>query len=100
MSTMPTTWNRTFRQRWTDFWFAPGDPTMLGFIRIVTGVLVVYLHLSYTADLYRFFGRYGWYGAKYINRDRLEYPWVFESAFKWDDNFAMAQLPENPHHKK
>ena len=26
MSTMPTT-DRSFVQRWKDFWFAPGDPT-------------------------------------------------------------------------
>ena len=48
MSTMPNSTNRPFRQRWTEFWFAPGDPTTLGFIRIVTGLLILYLHLAYS----------------------------------------------------
>ena len=106
MSTTPMTGKRTFRQRWMDFWFSPADPTMLGFIRIVAGLLVLYLHFSYTMDLDRFFGRVGFWGQDYINRERKEYPWPLESFFAWDERAdgvsesAMARVPEYPHRKK
>jgi len=106
MSMTPSTGDRSFRQRWSDFWFAPSDPTMLGFMRIVAGMLVLYLHLSYTMDLYRFFGRYGFWGQDYINRERKEYPWPLEGFFSWDERAdgvsesAMARVPEYPHRKK
>lgn len=99
MSTTQGNGNRTFLRRWTDFWFSPGDPTMLGFIRIVTGLLVLYLHFSYTMDLYRFFGNYGFWGLKYINQERREYPWALESFTDWEEA-AMARVPEYPHRKK
>lgn len=100
MSTMQARPDRTFRQRWTDFWFAPADPTMLGFIRIVAGVLILYLHLSYTADLYRFFGKVGWWGHDYIERERNEYPWVHEKFFTWDQSGVRNLRPEYPHRSK
>lgn len=106
MSTTQPIETRTFARRWVDFWFSPADPTMLGFIRIVTGILVLYLHFSYTMDLYRFFGRYGFWGLKYIDKERHEYPWALESFWTWDDpdegatEGAMARVPEYPHRKK
>ena len=74
MSTTPPD-DRKFLQRWREFWFAPGDPTTLGFIRIVTGILVFYTHLAYSLDLQEFFGKFGWYGTEYIERERKEFPW-------------------------
>src|SRR3954451_21159562 len=75
MSTTPPTQNRTFLRRWKDFWFSPGDPTALGFMRVVTGLLVLYTHLTYSLDLQAFFGKFGWYGSGYIERERKEFPW-------------------------
>ncbi len=92
---------RSFAAKWRDFWFAPGDPTTLGFIRVVAGILIVYLHLSYTFDLYGFFGKYGWYGQEYVNRDRHEYPsQAMPLNDTWDDVPAAADVPEFPHRKK
>jgi hypothetical protein len=107
MSTMPNT-DRGFWQRWKEFWFTPGDPTTLGFIRIVTGLLILYIHLAYSLDLQAFFGRYGWYGAAYVERERHEYPWVMssfgkfdpEKAFGWDEEVAQPQVPEHPHRRQ
>ena len=31
---------------WKGFWFRPADPTTLGFIRICTGLLVLYIQKS------------------------------------------------------
>ena len=103
MSTMPNT-DRGFWQRWKEFWFTPGDPTTLGFIRIVTGLLMLYIHLAYSLDLQAFFGRQGWYGASYVERERHEYPWVISSlgsnTLGWDEEVAQPRVPEHPHRRQ
>ena len=100
MSTTLPTAERMFRQRWTDFWFAAGDPTTLGFIRIVTGLLVLYIHLSYSLDLQAFFGKYGWYGSAYIERERHEFPWMVQPFNDWDAANTPPRVPEFPHRRK
>jgi len=84
---------------WLNFWFAAADPTTLGFIRIVTGCLVLYVHLAYSFDLQSFFGKDGWYGLEYVDRERREFPHVHPPA-NWDDYTRSAQLPEFPHRRK
>lgn len=99
MSMTPST-ARPFLQRWKDFWFAPGDPTTLGFIRIFTGLLVLYTHLAYSLDLQEFFGKYGWYGTQYIDRERHEFPRHFTSFWDWDEKGdARATTPDYPHRR-
>ena len=92
--------NRTLWRRWADFWFTPTDPSTIGFIRIVTGLLVVYTHLAYSLDLQAFFGKHGWYGADYAERERKEYPWMVSSFTDWDDTMAGPRLPDYPHRRK
>jgi hypothetical protein len=101
MSTTPTTADKTFRQRWADFWFAPKDPTTLGFMRVVTGLLVLYIHLAYCLDMQAFFGKYGWYGHAYVERERHEFPWGVASFTDWAaEDQAMPRLPEFPHRRQ
>jgi hypothetical protein len=45
---------------WNLFWFTPGDPTVLGAIRILTGAVVFYTLLLYTLDLQELMGPKGW----------------------------------------
>ncbi|MBY0513205.1 MAG: hypothetical protein K2P78_04750, partial [Gemmataceae bacterium] len=97
MSTTPPTTSRTLGQQWSDFWFAPRNPTTLGFIRVMTGLLVLYAYLAYSLDLQAFFGKYGWWGAQYIERERKEYPWQQSSFWDWNEDTAQAALPEYPH---
>ena len=102
MSTTPATPDRTFLQRWRDFWFSPADPTGLGFMRVVTGLLVVYTHLTYSLDLQAFFGRFGWYGSAYIERERKEYPTLVTSLTEWespDKPPASPRVPDFPHRR-
>jgi hypothetical protein len=92
--------NRSFLQRWREFWFAPGDPTTLGFIRIATGLLVLYTHLAYSLDLQAFFGRFGWYGTEYIERERKEFPWFVPSFSNWDESDdAQVRVPDYPNRR-
>src|SRR4051812_20082648 len=88
-------------RRFTDFWFAPADPTTLGFIRVVTGLLVLYVHAAYCFDLRAFFGPDGWYSLDAINRERHEFPWFLGPIGEYDDSAASraARLPEFPPRK-
>jgi hypothetical protein len=45
-----------FGRGWTRFWFTPGDPSTLSAIRLLTGLVVVYLHATLGLDLVAFFG--------------------------------------------
>jgi hypothetical protein len=91
---------RSLGRRWLDFWFAPADPTTLGFMRLITGILIIYIHLSYCFDLQSFFGKDGWYGLADVNAERREYPWT-ELGSGWDDEISPpGYIPEYPHRRK
>jgi hypothetical protein len=48
-----------FGQGWTRFWFTPSDPAVLSAIRMLTGLVVVYLHATLAMDLIALFGPQG-----------------------------------------
>jgi hypothetical protein len=101
MSTTHAAPAKTARQRWADFWFAPKDPTTLGFMRVVTGLLILYVHLAHSLDLQTFFGKYAWYGHSYVERERKEFPWGVASFTDWvNDEAVMPRLPEFPHRRQ
>ncbi len=65
------TWSQELGDCWNRFWFVPSDPVVLGTLRLLTGLVVLYLHATLAADLVRFLGPDGflplkttadWYG--------------------------------------
>lgn len=102
MSTTLPAKDKSIARKWFDFWFAPGDPTTLGFIRLVTGFIVLYVHLAYCFDFHAFFGPQAWWGLEEANRERREAPtpvptfWDPKSG-GWDETPKSAFLPEYPH---
>ncbi|HEV3256312.1 MAG TPA: HTTM domain-containing protein [Gemmataceae bacterium] len=60
---------------WNRFWFSPGDPTLLGLIRICCGLVTLYVHLAYSADLREFFAPDAWADRQTINEIRHDWPW-------------------------
>ena len=88
-------------QRWKKFWFQPADPTTLGFIRIMTGLLVLYIYLTYSLDLQAFFGRTGWYAWRFIETERHEAPYTIPPFNdKWGDTPQVnPQLSDYPHRR-
>ncbi len=68
---------------WERFWFKPGDPTTLGFMRLLGGFLIFYIHLSYSFDLQTFFGREAWLNLDQANEFRRELP-MQSPGTKWD----------------
>ena len=45
-----------FASGWNRFWFTPADPVNLGAIRIVTGLVLLWVHLTTLPDLMHFIG--------------------------------------------
>jgi hypothetical protein len=90
MTSRPPVWLDVW-QRWVSFWFTPGDPTTMAFIRIVTGCLVVYVHLVYSFDLTAFFGRDAWFDLNSANRLRHEEPARLPSL-DWEHNELMKSI--------
>jgi hypothetical protein len=78
---------------WCRFWFTPADPTPLCLMRIVTGLLVLYVHVAYTFDLQALFGRDGWYPTAMADQERREWP-VFVPSSTWDPRMTF-RMPEN-----
>jgi uncharacterized protein (TIGR03000 family) len=51
---------------WSRFWFTPVDPSMLGLIRVFTGMMLVYTHAVWGMALPEFFGADGWLGEEAV----------------------------------
>ncbi len=60
------------RAAWDRFWFTPADPTTLGFIRLCTGILVLYVHLAYTFHLLDYVGPDAWLDSRAAHYLRSE----------------------------
>ena len=57
------------------FFFHPADSATFGLIRICGGLLVLYVHLVYSFDLYKFFGKDAWVDAGTMTEIRTNVPW-------------------------
>jgi len=99
--TAPEPIHRSAWQKWVEFWFPASDPTTLGFIRITTGLLVLYIHLAYSVDLQQFFGSTGWYAHRFVERERHEFPWQVTPFLDWNQQESYsAKVPDFPHRRK
>jgi predicted DCC family thiol-disulfide oxidoreductase YuxK len=58
------------RRGWDAFFFRPADPTPLGLIRVVVGILLLWSMGTYGLDLHDFFGSNGWGGTELV-REKL-----------------------------
>ncbi len=98
---VPEPASRSPWQRWVGFWFPASDPITLGFIRVTTGLLVLYTQLAYSVDLQQFFGETGWYAHRFVERERHEYPWQASPFWSWDPQAVIpARVPDFPHRRQ
>src|SRR5262249_54196378 len=58
---------RSLYEGWNAFWSPPADPTLLGVLRILTGLLLLYTHAVWGLALHDFFGPESW-----ISRDLVQ----------------------------
>ena len=83
-------------KRWLNFWFAAADPTTMSLVRIVTGLLILYVHLAYCFDLTSFFGKDAWITLPTIDRERRERPYTVLPFDRWEYDYKpkSAMLPD------
>src|SRR5262245_37843749 len=82
---------------WCRFWFTPADPTPLCLMRIVAGLLALYVHISYTFDLQALEGKDGWYDVAQANQERRQWP-HFVPPTNWggaEPHYRMPPVPQN-----
>lgn len=76
----------TASNAWNRFWFTPTDPTTLGLIRVLAGLMLLYTHAIWTLDLDAFFGEQSWLSREVIaEANRGGYSW---STLSWCRNSA------------
>ena len=79
---------------WEQFWFAPGDPTVLALVRIGCGLIVVYALLVYSFRLQEFHGEHGWHDLA-TQRQRIEERPVFIGPLvSWQESGPLP-APKN-----
>jgi len=79
---------------WNRFWFSEGDPTVLGFMRICTGIIVFYTLMVYTLTLEEFVGKTGWYDLPTQLRYVRSLPYTVESQLNGEEAVRVG-APQN-----
>jgi hypothetical protein len=73
-------------RQWNAFWYTPADPTLMGLLRVLTGLMLLYTHAVWGLALDDFFGASSWLSPSLvatIQRDQFCYsfwPWVPDEA--------------------
>lgn len=80
------------------FFFTPTDPTTLGFMRIMTGLLLLYTHAAYTPDLKDFFGPNAWWDHQQANSQRRSAPYV-PTPLGWTEFVPTLRVDDVPHRR-
>src|SRR5439155_11501826 len=83
----------TVLRGWDRFWFEPGDPTVLGLVRICAGLMVLYITLAFSWDLQAFFGPDGWVSLQTLNEMRREGPLYTRPADRWQEVPSLQDHP-------
>jgi hypothetical protein len=71
---------QSFSDGWEAFWFTPADPTLLGVLRILAGLMLLYTHAVWGLALEDFFGPHGWLSVELV-RTLQEYSFAY--SFWW-----------------
>jgi Vitamin K-dependent gamma-carboxylase len=71
---------RAIAAGWEAFWFTPADPTLLGVLRILTGLMLVYTHAVWGLALEDFFGAKSWLSAALVRALQVD---QYAYSFWW-----------------
>jgi hypothetical protein len=80
-------------QAWNAFWYTPDSPVVLGLMRICCGLVLLYVHLSYSCHLQDWVGRNAWVDLTAADAVRHEDP-IFAPPPGWEAP-QRAPLPDN-----
>jgi uncharacterized membrane protein YphA (DoxX/SURF4 family) len=81
------------------FFFSPTDPTALGFIRLMAGLVLLYTHAAYTPDLKEFLGPDAWWDQQAGNKQRRESPSI-NSPFGWRAGEPTLKVIDDVPHRR
>jgi hypothetical protein len=81
---------------WNEFWYTPVDPTSLGAIRILTGLMLLYTHAVWGLALHDFFGPDGWISRDLVDiveQDQIAFSfwWLVPPRWLWPA-YVLAML--------
>src|SRR5271156_3093090 len=79
---------RSVADGWNAFWHTPADPTLLGLIRVLTGLMLLYTHAVWGLALNDFFGPSSWLSTHLVylmQRDQfaLSFWWWVPARAIW-----------------
>lgn len=82
---------------WNRFWFRPADPTLLGLIRLCTGLMLVYTHAVWGLELEAFFGPNSWLSpeaAAVIQQGQAAFSfwWYVPAELLWPVHYACLTV--------
>ena len=68
---------RDFASGWERFWFAPSDPTTVGLMRLLSGIVIFYVYFCYSFDLLSYVSpREAWLDGTAVTYLRTQYPLI------------------------
>jgi HTTM domain len=82
----PVNLARGLARGWNDFWYAPAAPALLGIIRILTGMMLLYNHAIWGIVLDDFFGPDSWASRELVAQvleDQYVYTFWWYVAPRW-----------------
>ena len=74
----PLDFARGLAEGWEAFWYTPADSTLLGLLRMLTGLMLLYTHAVWGLALDAFFGPTSWLGPDLVRAlQRQEFAYSF-----------------------
>jgi hypothetical protein len=88
---------RDLAEGWDRFWFTPADPTLLGAIRVLTGLMLLYTHAVWGLALADFFGAEPWLSESLVRSIQSEqyaysFWWLVPARWVWGVHAASLAV--------
>jgi hypothetical protein len=77
---------RSLARGWNDFWYTPAEAGLLGLLRVLTGIMLLYNHAIWGVVLDDFFGPYSWAShdlAEKLFEDQYAYTFWWSIPPQW-----------------
>ncbi len=86
------TLSRAFGDGWNRFWFKPGDPYPLGVIRVLTGLIALWLHVTLLPAVGQLFAAGGWIPVEVVQRTTSRgYPLSYLNFFSSPTELLLVE---------
>lgn len=88
---------RAVGSSWEAFWFTPADPSLLGVLRVLTGLMLLYTHAVWGLVLPDFFGESGWLSEPLVRtlsdgQYNYSFWWLVPAGGMWPAYWASMAI--------